>query len=199
MQAARKDEALYFQARGLQAASPKAVNKAMRLALESMQTTLFGSAATELSDMEQSALQRVGIDIEERPTEDTLLTTAAKFAALIETSLTPNEAAKRLQIAAGRLRQLIADRSIYSLLLERRRYIPLFQFQDRQATTLVPQIARVNRALNPELHPVQVLNWFTLPNPDLFLAADADTAISPLTWLKAGYPVAVVEKLTADL
>ena len=44
---ATRDEALYLQARGLRVTAPKALNQALRLALEDMQTTLYGEAEEE--------------------------------------------------------------------------------------------------------------------------------------------------------
>lgn len=189
------DSALYFQARGLRTPAPGELSAAMRLALDSMRVALFGRTTEELTGSEQTALRRAGMDLEERSTPDPLMKTAAKFAAVLETSLSPAEAAKRLKMGAGRLRQLIADRSVYSIRLEGRRYIPLFQFQDEAASKLVPNIGPVNRALDPALHPVEVLNWYTGANPDLFLGDDIDATASPLDWLKAGHPLDPVLRL----
>ena len=193
-------EARYFSERGLRATAPEALNDALRLALDSMSTTLFGAtAASELTEAEQAALHGVGLDLEDRPNADPLANTAAEFAALIESSLTTSEVGKRLGFGAGRVRQMVADHSLYSILLEGRRYVPIFQFLNPKATRLVPNIGLVNRTLDPSLHPVAVFHWYTHPNPDLYLNDDADVTVSPLDWLKAGYPVASVTKLAALL
>ncbi len=84
------------------------------------------------------------------------------------------------------MRQLISDRSLYSFLIEHNRYIPDFQFAGDE---LVPNIARVNRALSTEMHPVEIYNWYRLPNIDLFVDDDIDQSVSPLKCLKAGRDV----------
>ncbi len=50
----------------------------------------------------------------------------------------------------------------------------------------MPNIAKVNTALSPDLHPVEVYAWYTAPDPDLFLDDDVDTCVSPLAWLRSG-------------
>lgn len=196
--ATHADEALYFQARGLRTTAPKELNEAMRLALETMATTLYGEAASELTTVEQAVLRRGGLELEERTGPDPLAKTAAKYAAIIESSLGSKEAGEKTGYGAGRIRQMIANRSIYSILLEGRRYLPRFQFLD-DGRRLVPEIGRVNAVLDPELHPVEVFNWYTTPNSDLFLDEDIDATISPLGWLKAGYPVEPLVRLAKQL
>ncbi len=196
--ATQADEALYFQARGLRTTAPKELNEAMRLALESMATTLYGEAASELTAAEQTVLRRGGFKLEERTGPDPLAKTAAKYAAIIDSSMSTKEAGEKTGYGAGRIRQMVADRSIYSILLEGRRYLPQFQFLG-DGRRLIPEIGRVNTALDPALHPVEVFNWYTTPNPDLFLDDDIDVTISPLDWLKAGYPVDLVVRLAKQL
>jgi hypothetical protein len=194
---ATKDSDIYLQARGLRT-SPKALNEALRLALETMPVMLYGETSEELTTAEQAVLRRGGLVLEEQPGPDPLAETAAKFAAIISSSLTTSEAGKRLGQSPGRIRQMIAERSLYSILLEGRRYIPIFQFLE-DGQRLVPNIGRVNAALDPELHPVEVFNWYTQPNPDLFVDDDIEKTVSPLDWLKAGLPVETVVHLAKQL
>jgi hypothetical protein len=79
---------------------------------------------------------------------------------------------------------MIADRSLYSFLIDGTRYIPDFQFgaDDR----LVPNITRINKALKPRMHPVEVYNWYHHPHVDLFPGEEVDDMVSPLDWLKGG-------------
>ena len=183
---ADKEADFYFQARGLRTPAPNSLNTSMRLALDNMRALLYGPAVEDLTAPEQEVLRGSGLDLDKRRTPDPLMMTAAKFAAILESSLTPAEAAQRLDVSPDRLCQLVADRSLYSVRVEGRRFIPVFQFQDPQATRLVPNIGPVNRALDPELHPVEALNWYTTPNSDLFVATEPEVALSPLNWLKAG-------------
>ena len=195
---ATRDETLYLQARGLRIQAPKALNEALRLALEDMQTTLYGEAEEELTAAEQAVLRRGGLVLEEQPGRDPLADTAVQYAGIIDSSLSTSEAGKRLGFGAGRIRQMVADRTLYSVLLEGRRYIPMFQFVEGRKR-LVPNIGRVNAALDAELHPVEVYNWYTTPNPDLFLDDDVERTVSPLDWLKAGNPVEPVVRLAERL
>ena len=94
-------------------------------------------------------------------------------------------------------RQMIAERSLYSFLIDGNRYIPDFQFGP--GNQLVPNIGRVNRALDPSLHPVAVYNWYHLPEVDLFLGEDIERIMSPLDWLKSGQDVERVVALAATL
>ncbi len=61
-----------------------------------------------------------------------------------------------------------------------------FQLLPQGKRRLIPNITAVNAALDPELHPVAVLNWYTTPNPDLFIENDIDHPVSPLKWFQAG-------------
>jgi len=194
---ATKDNDIYLQSRGLRT-SPKALNEALRLALETMPVMLYGETSEELTTAEQAVLRRGGLVLEEQPGPDPLTEMAAKFAAIISSSLTTSEAGKRLGHGPSRIRQMMAERSLYSILLEGRRYIPIFQFL-KDGQRLAPNIGRVNAVLDPELHPVEVFNWYTQPNPDLFVDDDIEKTVSPLDWLKAGLPVEAVVRLAKQL
>lgn len=193
-----KDSETYFQARGLRQASQKALNEAPRLALETMPAILYGKTHEELTTAEQAVLRRGGFVLEEQPGTDPLAETAAKFAAIISSSLTTSEVGERLEQSPVRIRRMMAQRRLYSILLEGRRYIPIFQFLE-DGHRLVPNIGRVNAALDPELHPVEVFNWYARPNPDLFVDDDIEKTVSPLDWLKAGLPEDAVVRLAKQL
>jgi hypothetical protein len=49
----------------------------------------------------------------------------------------------------------------------------------------VPGIDSVLPRLDPTLHPLRVLGWFTTPNSDLTYGDDEEP-VSALTWLMAG-------------
>lgn len=196
-QKAVKEEAPYVEVRGLRPVSPKELNASLRLALNTMSVILYGETTQDLTAPEQAVLRRGGLVLEEQPGPDPLAETAVRFAAIIESSLSTKEVGERLGFGAGRIRQMVADRTLYSILLEGRRYVPIFQFV-KGGKRLVPNIGRVNAALNPAPHPVEVLDWYTTANPDLFIGDDIDRTASPLEWLKAGNdpePVARLAKL----
>lgn len=162
-----------------------------------MPTMLYGPTDTELTAAERQILMDAGVDLNAEPRMDPVAATAVLFAAMIETSVTPDEAARRLNMRANRVRQMIARRTLYSVLLDNRRYIPLFQFE--QDGGLIPNITKVNAALPGDLHPVDVYDWYTQPDPDLFVGDQASTPMSPLAWLGSGGEVKSVLVLVRRL
>ena len=187
----------YLTSRGLRDTAPEALNEALRLVLEHMEPMAYGDATTGLTAEEQTVLREGGLTLEPTPGPDPLADTAVKYAAIITHSLSTGEVSQRLGLTASRIRQMIADRSLYSFLIDGNRYIPIFQFaaDDR----LVPNITRVNKALNPRMHPVEVYNWYHLPHVDLFLNQDVDDTVSPLDWLQGGQDVESLLRLAARL
>ena len=146
---------------------------------------------------EQAVLREGGLNLEPRPGPDPLAMTAVKYAAIMQGSLTSPEVSVRLGLADSSVRQLIADRSLYTFRRDSRRLVPEVQFLPEGG--LVPNITRVNRALGARLHPVEVFNWFHARNPDLILDDDGGATVSPLEWLKAGYDADLVASLASRL
>lgn len=93
--------------------------------------TLYDESSGELTEAEREVLVEGGVCLDAEPEGDPLAATTAQFAAIVSTSLTTEEAAVRLGMSEGRIRQLIARRTLYSVLLDNRRYIPAFQFVQR--------------------------------------------------------------------
>ncbi len=152
--------------------------------MDTMPTMLYGEPTEELTPEEQAVLRQGGVNLDATPVRDPLAETAVQYAAIIESSLTTKEAAARMQIPESQVRQMIARRTLYSILLNNRRYIPIFQFE--KDGPLVANITKVNATLSPDIHPVEVYDWFTQPDPDLFVGDDVDATISPLSWLRSG-------------
>ena len=174
----------YFTVRGLAPTAPEALNAALRQVLDAMPTMLYGDLSGELTEAEREVLISGGVRLDAKPASDPLAATTVQFAALVSTSLTTKEAAKRLSIPESRIRQMIARHTLYSVLLNSRRRIPTFQFAPNGG--LVPNITKVNAALPEDLHPVEVQAWYTQPHVDLFLGDDVDARVSPLDWLRSG-------------
>lgn len=139
----------------------------------------------EMPEEEQAILRDVGFTLKGRsdPSADSLAASIVKYAALVERSLSANEASDKLGLTPSRIRQMISDQSVYSFLIGHKRHVPDFQFEGDRLT---PNIASVNRALPRELHPVAVYNWYNLPHVDLFVDGDPDKTVSPLDWLRTG-------------
>lgn len=177
----------YLTARGLRNTAPEALNEALRIVLDSMEPMVYGDATTDLTAEEQAVLRDGGLTLESTPGPDPLTETVVKYAAIVKRSRSTKEVSQRLGVAPSRIRQMIADRSLYSFLIDGNRYIPDFQFGAEGQ--LVPNITRVNKVLSPRMHPVEVYNWYHLPNVDLFVNDDIDDIVSPLDWLKGGQDI----------
>ncbi len=174
----------YLRSRGLSQTNPEALNDALRTVLDSMEPAAFEDAKTGLTAAEQTVLREGGLTLEPTNGPDPLAQTAVKYAAILKRSLSTKQASERLGLAASRIRQMIADRSLYSFLIDGSRYIPEFQFESDGR--LIPNITLLNKALNPRMLPVEVYNWLHLTNVDLFLGDDMGNIVSPLEWLKGG-------------
>lgn len=159
--------------------------------------------SSELDDGELSALSRAGLgDSDERLDDDDtdpLGRGAAEYAALVATALPAATAALVLGVDASRVRQRLgADpRTLYGIKHRRSWRLPRFQFDD-DCTALIPGIDEVLPQLDPALHPLSVVLWFTVPHPDL-VTGDDDLSLSPRDWLRLGHAPAAVAVLAADL
>jgi hypothetical protein len=174
-------------------AAPEQLNKDLALAIDQMHRSLYGESATELTAAEAAVLQKGGFDLNESLDHDPLAETATLYAALLNTCLTPKEAAKRLGVQDTRIRQMLTERTLYGFHINHRWQIPEFQFA---GNALVPNIGQVNAVLDPDLHPVAVYQWYTAPDADLEREGQV---LSPLSWLKAGYPIELVLQAAAEI
>jgi hypothetical protein len=107
--------------------------------------------------------------------------TAAKLASILASALTISDAATRLGVDASTLRHRLAARTLYTLRVDGTWRLPLFQFTDT-LDAIVPGFGELAAALG-DLHPIDVFNWFTLPNVDLEVA---ERSVSPREWLLSG-------------
>ena len=153
-----------------------------------------------LTQRELEALRRGGWGLEpgDFEGEDPYIRTQRKYDALLQSSLSVEEAAHRLGLTPGQVVQRITARParLYAIRREATWALPEFQFE---GAGLVPGFEVVVPHLSPELHPLGVLNWFHLPNPDLPEDDREERDLSPREWLRSGRPPAIVASLAADL
>lgn len=194
-QATRNHE-LYFQMYGLTARPPETLNAALKHAIESMHRTLYAPSSGELTASELTLLEKAGLDVDEHPDRsDPMMDYATEFGAILATSLSATEAARRLHgVTAVRVRQMIRDRSLYAIRIEGRWKIPAFQFEKQG---LVPNIGTVNAVVPQTLDAVSVLRWYTTPDPEL--ETPSGNIVSPLAWLKAGMDPEPLTRIARDL
>lgn len=114
--------------------------------------------------------------------------------ALLEESLSAADAAKLLRVDVSRIRQRLRERSLFGIEYEGSWRLPRFQFERR---LVIPGLAQVLKELPPDLFPLDVVDWFLLPEPDLQLEGDAAPQ-SPREWLISGRPVDAVAALARD-
>jgi hypothetical protein len=152
-------------------------------------------AQTALTLDEQRALESGGVPIGGQLAFRPLAARAAKYHAILTGSLNAEQAAKRLGVSTGRVRQrLLADPpTLYGIRDGNVWRLPVFQFESKG---LVPNIDRVISCLDRELDLVAVENWFRQPHIDL---EQDGHLVSPLDWLAQGRSVQPVAELAGDL
>jgi hypothetical protein len=97
--------------------------------------------------------------------------------------------------AAEGASQRLRERSLFGIEHEGSWRLPRFQFERR---LVIPGLAQILKTLPPDLFPLDVVDWFVLPDSDLQL--DSDTApLSPREWLLSGRPAEAVVALARDL
>lgn len=134
----------------------------------------------------------------ERTGEDPFVNTQAEYDALLQSSLTVEQAAERLGLTPGQVlqRATVKPVRLYAIRRGATWVLPEFQFE---GAGLVPGFEEVVPHLNPDIHPLGVSNWFHLPNPDLPEDDREERALSPREWLRSGCSPAIVAALAADL
>lgn len=148
----------------------------------------------ELTAAEQDALIRSGASIEELPSGvvSPLVEGAAQYTALLLSSYTVDDVARMLRVDPSRVRQRLAERSMYGVKLRGGWRIPKFQFDGDR---MIPGVEQVIRAIPDAMDLVGLHNWFTLPDPDLDVE---DRAVSPSDWLRRGGDPRIPAEMAAD-
>ena len=156
------------------------------------------AAHSDLTAGEEAALRGVGAFKDDTPIQvdnDPLIKSQAQYMALLEESLSAAQAAKLLGVDVSRIRQRLRERSLFGVEHEGTWRLPRFQFERR---LVIPGLARVLKVLPEDLFPLDVVDWFVLPDADLQLEGDA-APLSPREWLVSGRPVDAVVALARDL
>lgn len=187
----------FLAAHGL-VVEPEELQIMVRHAITQLQESLYPpEPVADLTVAEAEALDRGGFDLSPRREgeESSLARTTARYAALLGTSLTTAEAAARLGVERSRVRQRLAQGSLYGIRSPQGWRLPAFQFLEDGP---LPGIGEAVGGLSSNLHPLAVHRFFTLPNVDLH-ASELDRDLSPREWLQAGYPPQAVAELAEQL
>jgi excisionase family DNA binding protein len=188
--------------RGIRRAPQEIEEDARRFAYQVLLVMPTGRWVTEpgegFSAAEVEALREGGMDLSPTASDDPdpLARTAARYAAMLATALTTREAADLLGVSEGRVRQRLKEGTLYGLKAGRENRLPAFQFEGGRE---VRGIGEVLRNLDRSVHPVALLGWFTLPNPDLYLDVEEERAVSPREWLLSGGDPGVLVPLAEEL
>lgn len=162
---------------------------------QALSAALAAPLANEFTDEEQEVLESVGFPVTAGLSPAPIARRAAHFEQLVKSSLTTEQAARKLKVNSSRIRQRLtaSPPQLYGIRRRNEWRLPAFQFA-RQG--LVPSIDTVIAHLRSGLDPVAVDNWFRLPNVDL---VNEKEPLSPLDWLSQGLSVQLVADLAADL
>jgi hypothetical protein len=155
-------------------------------------------APSALTRPELEALHSVGLSTEPWPPQrpdDPLSRSIVDYIALVETSLTTAEAARRLKCDVSRIRQRLRERSLFGFEHEGEWRLPRFQFERGHP---LPGLATVLAALPPELNALDVAGWFLRAHPDLE-SENQPAAMSPRAWLLRGLPPERPATLARDI
>ena len=155
-------------------------------------------STADFSAAETEALRSVGA-LRDKPSlraeNDPIIKSQAQYMALLEDGLSAAETAKLLRVDVSRVRQRLRERSLFGIAYEGSWRLPRFQFEGRH---VIPGLAQVLKSLPTDLFPLDLVDWFALPDPDLALDSDA-APLSPREWLLSGRPIEAVVALAGDL
>ena len=168
-----------------------------RLKLRFLRSCLSVDEDSTLTAPEQAALAKGGV----KPVSDEDLRVvdaqvASAYQQLRTSSLSVEEAARRLGVNASRIRQRLANRSLYGLKDGNTWLLPAFQFY---ADGVVPGWEVVVKRLPADISALAVGRWFSTPNPDLTTRDDDERPRTPLEWLLGGNPPEAAAELAAAL
>lgn len=154
------------------------------------------ASSTPLSDVEAVVLARhSGVQPAADAAEHMRGLTTARSAVLYGQALSTNRVAEQMGRSPSRVRHLARERGLYTLPVDRRAGLLFPAWQFTTSGQPVPGLAAVLRALPTDLHPLQVLGFFTTATIELSL--DDETPHTPLEWLRDGGDEATVVALAA--
>ncbi len=182
----------YLEAHGV-GIEPAELDAELAAAMERRAKMLRGPSSVELGPEEAEVWRSVGFVVD-GGCSGAYARTLADYAALIKASLSVEAAAAELGVNTSRVRQRLAERSLYGFQAGGRWRLPGFQFDQGR---LIPDLRRVLAALDPELHPLEVEHFFVTPDSELE-AAGIDGPLAPRDWLRLGLPSEPVIRLAEE-
>jgi hypothetical protein len=182
----------YLEAHGV-GVEPHELDAELAAAMERRAAMLRGPSSVELGRDEAEVWRSVGFVVD-GGSSGAFARTLADFAALIKASLSVEAAAAELGVNASRVRQRLAERSLYGFQAGGRWRLPGFQLDQGR---ILPHFREVLAALDPALHPLEVEHFFLIPDPDLETAG-IEAPLAPRDWLRLGLPSEPVIRLAEE-
>jgi len=184
-QIGHRDATTFLRSRGIDTL-PGTLARVLQGVVENLREVVRSEPGGGLPEAEREALRAVGFSFEEERfgASDPVARAAAEMTALLATSLTAKQAAAGMGVDSSRVRQRLADRTLYGVLWKHRWLLPLFQFHEGAP---LPGLERVLPEVPSDLSPIAVERWFLRPSPDLH-AGEIGRDLSPREWLLAGLP-----------
>lgn len=172
----------------------KSVREAMG-AIGSSKSASQNQPAIGLTKNEFDILKSGGFDVEVPSDFKPLAEYAARYQALLNSSLSVSEAAKRLDVSPSRVRQrlLSKPRDLFGIRLDNAWKLPIFQFIE---SGLIPHFGDVIAKIDPKLDSVAVERWFNSDNVDLVFD---EQNVSPRDWLLMGKDWRLLAELAMHL
>ncbi|MCF8609689.1 hypothetical protein L5G28_05855 [Gordonia sp. HY285] len=152
-------------------------------ALTATETPAPVSAASQILTAEQEAVLRsAGSFIDEMPPVEQRASTrtAQRIVDMIATALTADEAAERLGVTSGRIRQRLGAKTLLGVKVGSAHRLPGFQFTEDGE---LPGWDRIAPAVPSSVHPVSIARFMHTAHPDLTVVGEA---LPPTDWLIGG-------------
>ena len=152
------------------------------------------TTVSEVTEAERMALAAAGIRLADGnlETAGAIIAGAAASQRLYDSALTVEQAAQRLGVTAGRVRQRISAGVLAAVRRREGYLLPAWQFYNDE---VVPHLDQV-LATADDVHPVTLQGFMTTPNPDLEVDGDV---VSPCGWLVTGGNPETVAELAETL
>lgn len=151
--------------------------------------------SNKLSDEERSLLQSQGVsDIDSRRITSDLHSKLKRLTEeTLEGALTLNELQLVLRSTELSIKSMCMERKLLSIQVDDMELFPLFQFHN---DLTIPEWKFVLNAIRPDVHPLALYRFMTLPSCDLVLEGEN---VSPRNWLISGQPADELLLMLTDL
>lgn len=162
--------------------------------------TPTGAAApgSGLTQAEEDVLREVGAlqadlpPLGDRPSA----VSADALRRMLADALSAKQAALMLALTPGRIRQMIADRTVLAVRGQGGWKLPQFQFASEDGARLIRGLDKVLPELPEDVHPLVVQAFMNRAHPDLGIDGEPRT---PRDWLEGGGSIEKVVELARDL